>query len=32
MPLIEMYFGVGELSDDAKAALSRKVTDVVVRK
>ena len=31
MPLVEMYFGKGALSDEQKADLSRKVTDLVVK-
>jgi 4-oxalocrotonate tautomerase family enzyme len=31
MPLVEMYFGKGALSDEQKANLSRKVTDLVVQ-
>lgn len=31
MPLIEMYFGKGTLTDEQKAELSRKVTDLVVK-
>ena len=31
MPLIEMYFGKGALTDEQKADLSRKVTDLVVK-
>jgi phenylpyruvate tautomerase PptA (4-oxalocrotonate tautomerase family) len=30
LPLIEMYFGQGALSDEKKAELSRKVTDLIV--
>ena len=30
MPLIEMYFGQGALTDTQKADLSRKVTDLIV--
>jgi 4-oxalocrotonate tautomerase family enzyme len=30
MPLVEMYFGKGALTDEQKASLSRKVTDLVV--
>jgi 4-oxalocrotonate tautomerase family enzyme len=30
MPLIQMYFGKGALTDEQKANLCRKVTDVVV--
>jgi 4-oxalocrotonate tautomerase family enzyme len=30
MPLVEMYFGKGALTDEQKANLSRKVTDLVV--
>jgi 4-oxalocrotonate tautomerase family enzyme len=30
MPLVEMYFGKGALSDEKKAELSRKVTDLMV--
>ncbi len=30
MPLVEMYFGKGALSDEQKANLSRKVTDLLV--
>jgi 4-oxalocrotonate tautomerase family enzyme len=30
MPLVEMYFGKGALTDDQKADLSRKVTDLMV--
>jgi 4-oxalocrotonate tautomerase family enzyme len=29
MPLVEMYFGKGALTDEQKANLSRKVTDLV---
>ncbi len=31
MPLIEMYFGKGTLTDEKKAELSRKITDLVVK-
>lgn len=31
MPLVELYFGVDELSPEAKADLSRKVTDLIVK-
>lgn len=31
MPLVEMYLGKGALSDDQKADLSRKVTDLIVQ-
>ncbi|MFQ6066180.1 MAG: 4-oxalocrotonate tautomerase family protein [bacterium] len=31
MPLIEMYFGKGALTDEEKASLSRKVTDLIVK-
>jgi 4-oxalocrotonate tautomerase family enzyme len=31
MPLIEMYFGKGALSDEKKTELLRKVTDLIVR-
>ena len=31
MPLIEMYFGKGALTDEQKAALSRKITDLIVK-
>ena len=31
MPLVEMYFGKGALTDEQKAELSRKVTDLVVK-
>ena len=31
LPLIEMYFGAGALTDEQKAALSRKVTDLIVK-
>lgn len=31
MPLIEMYFGQGALTDEQKAELSRKVTDLIVK-
>jgi 4-oxalocrotonate tautomerase family enzyme len=31
MPLVEMYFGKGELTDGQKANLSRKVTDLLVK-
>lgn len=31
MPLVEMYFGKGALTDDQKADLSRKVTDLIVK-
>jgi 4-oxalocrotonate tautomerase family enzyme len=30
VPLVEMYFGKGALTDEQKANLSRKVTDLVV--
>jgi 4-oxalocrotonate tautomerase family enzyme len=30
MPLVEMYFGKGALTDAQKAELSRKVTDLIV--
>jgi 4-oxalocrotonate tautomerase family enzyme len=30
LPLVEMYFGQGALSDEKKAELSRKVTDLIV--
>ncbi len=30
MPLIQMYFGKGALTDEQKANLSRKVTDLIV--
>ncbi|MFQ6077450.1 MAG: 4-oxalocrotonate tautomerase family protein [Candidatus Bathyarchaeia archaeon] len=30
-PLVEMYFGKGALTDEQKADLSRKVTDLIVR-
>jgi 4-oxalocrotonate tautomerase family enzyme len=30
MPLVEMYFGKGALTDEQKANLSRKVTDLLV--
>jgi 4-oxalocrotonate tautomerase family enzyme len=30
LPLIEMYFGKGALTDEQKAELSRKVTDLIV--
>jgi len=31
MPLVEMYFAKGELTDKQKADLSRKVTDLLVK-
>ena len=31
MPLVEMYFGKGALTDEQKADLSRKVTDLIVK-
>ena len=31
MPLVEMYFGSGALTDAQKADLSRKVTDLIVK-
>jgi len=31
MPLVEKYFGKGALSDQQKADLSRKVTDLLVQ-
>jgi len=31
VPLVEMYFGKGELTDEQKANLSRKVTDLLVK-
>lgn len=31
MPLVEMYFGKGALTDEQKAELSRKVTDLIVK-
>jgi len=31
LPLVEMYFGKGALTDEQKAELSRKVTDLVVK-
>lgn len=31
MPLVEMCFGKGALTDEQKADLSRKVTDLIVR-
>lgn len=31
MPLVEMYFGKGSLTDEQKADLSRKVTDLIVK-
>ncbi len=31
LPLIEMYFGKGALTDDEKVELSRKVTDLIVK-
>lgn len=31
MPLVMMFFGKGALSDEQKAELSRKVTDVIVK-
>ena len=30
MPLVEMYFGKGALTDEKKADLSKKVTDLIV--
>jgi phenylpyruvate tautomerase PptA (4-oxalocrotonate tautomerase family) len=32
LPLVEMYFGKGALTDEKKAELSRKVTDLIVKK
>ncbi len=31
LPLVEMYFGKGALTDEQKADLSRKVTDLIVK-
>jgi len=31
VPLVEMYFGKGALTDEQKAELSRKVTDLLVK-
>lgn len=31
MPLVEMYFGKGALTNEQKAELSRKVTDLLVK-
>jgi 4-oxalocrotonate tautomerase family enzyme len=31
LPLVEMYFGSGTLTDEQKADLSRKVTDLIVK-
>jgi 4-oxalocrotonate tautomerase family enzyme len=31
MPLVEMYFGKGALTDEQKVNLSRKVTDLLVK-
>lgn len=31
MPLVHMYFGKGALTDEQKADLSRKVTDLIVK-
>ena len=31
MPLVEMYFGKGALTDDQETDLSRKVTDLIVK-
>ena len=31
MPLVMMFFGKGALSDEQKAELSRKVTDLIVK-
>lgn len=31
MPLVKMYFGTGAQTDDQKADLSRKVTDLIVK-
>ena len=31
LPLIEMYFGKGALTDEQKADLCRKITDLVVK-
>ncbi|WP_309493134.1 4-oxalocrotonate tautomerase family protein [Candidatus Hecatella orcuttiae] len=31
MPLIQMYFGKGALTDEQKADLSRKITDLIVK-
>ncbi|HEC76180.1 MAG TPA: 4-oxalocrotonate tautomerase [Thermoplasmatales archaeon] len=31
MPLVEMYFGKGSLTDKQKAELSRKITDLIVK-
>jgi len=30
LPLVEMYFGKGALTDEQKADLSRKITDLIV--
>jgi len=32
LPLIEMYFGKGALTEEQKSELSRKVTDLMSRK
>jgi len=31
MPLVQMYFGKGTLTEEQKANLSRKVTDLIVQ-
>ena len=31
MPLIQLYFGEGALTDEQKADLSRKITDLIVK-
>jgi len=31
MPLVEMYFGKGTITDEQKVELSKKVTDLVVK-
>jgi len=31
MPLIQLYFGEGALTDEQKAELSRKITDLIVK-
>jgi len=31
MPLVEMYFGKGTITDEMKVELSKKVTDLVVK-
>jgi len=31
LPLIEMYFGKGALTNEQKAELSRKITDLIVK-